>query len=94
MMTRKISRINIFLEYLIDISYISHIYSTSWDVSQIYYLKEYLISWDVSEISYLKRYLGQGLTKEIFYEYSVSTRGMAEKEFNISFYLTSWLGSL
>ena len=93
MITRKMSRIYIFLEYPTDIPHISHIYPTSWDVLEIFYLKKYLISWDVSEIFYLKKYLGQGLTKEISHEYSISTRGMAEKEFNISFYFTGWLGS-
>ena len=92
-MTRKMSRIYIFLEYLIDIPHISHIYPISWDVPQIFYLKGYLISWDVSEISYLKEYLGQGLAKGISHEYLVSTRGMAEKEFNISSHPTGWLES-
>ena len=51
MITRKMSKIYIFLEYPTDILYIFHIYPTSWDVSQIYYLKGYP---------------SQGLTKGIF----------------------------
>ena len=65
MMTRKMSRIYIFLEYPTDISYISHIYSISWNVPQIYYSKGYSMSWDVSQIYYLKGYPSQGLAKEI-----------------------------
>ena len=89
MMTRKMSRIYIFLEYPIDISYISHIYPTSWNVSQIYYLKGYPISWDVPQIYHLKGYPSQGLAKGISQRYLISIRGMTNKEFNISFHLTS-----
>ena len=88
------SRIYIFLEYPTDIPHISHIYPTSWDVPQIYYLKGYPMSWDVPQIYYPKGYSSQGLAKGISQRYSISTRGMANKEFNISSHPTSWLGSL
>ena len=55
MMTRKMSRIYIFLEYPIDISHISHIYLT-----YILYLRtfyRYIISRDISYRGTFHRYI-------------------------------------